>query len=358
MQWSGYWNETLLRWYSEGLSLPKAVTWQEFYSPPFQADPVKDFFGFEQPVEFVPIDFGPIPRFVSRVVEENMDYRIIIDEMGVKKMVLKDRESIPQFFEFPVKTREDWEKMKVLFDPEDPRRYPKTWGREISDYYNGTDRAIGIREYPYLGIFSMARWLMGPKTLLISFYTDPSLVKDMFNFFADFQMRTAERALKEIKIDFVSFFEDMAYKNGPHISPRMFREFMLPCYEKLVSFFKNHGVDIVMVDSDGDTRLLLPLFIEAGVNCHWPLEAQANMDAVALRKEFGRKLAFIGNIDKRVLAAGKKAIERELEYKLPELIEEEGYIPCVDHGVPPNVSFEDYSYYVSLLKKRIFRSYS
>jgi len=354
MEYEGPWYETLLRWYTEGLPTPKLTRGWEFHYEPIQSDSVGDYFGFERRIQ-VPVDFGPIPRFVSRLVGETEEYNIIVDEMGVKKMVRKDRESMPQFFEFPVKNRDDWEEMKKRFDPEDPRRYPKTWSEELIEYYESLNLPVGIGEYPYFGIFSTARWFMGPENLLKSFFIDPQLVKDMFNFFADFLIKTSERAVKEMRIDFASTFEDMAYKNGPHISPKMFREFMLPAYKKLVGFFKNHEVDIFMVDSDGDTRLLLPLFIEAGVNCHWPLEAQAGMNVVSLREEFGKKLAFIGNIDKKALISGKKAIEREVKYKVPKIIEEGGYIPSIDHNIPPDVPFENYKHYVQILKKYIFK---
>lgn len=93
--------------------------------------------------------------------------------------------------------------------------------------------------------------------------------------------------------------------------------------------------------------------MEAGVNCIYPLEAQSGMDAPTLRKQYGEQLAMIGNIDKRALVAGKAVTRRELRSK-SSLIDDGGYMPSVDHLVPPDISFNKYKYYVSLLRKQLF----
>jgi len=85
----------------------------------------------------------------------------------------------------------------------------------------------------------------------------------------------------------------------------------------------------------------------------YPFEAMANMNVVAVRKLYGKKLALIGGIDKIALIEGKEAIRKEVESKVPSLAEEGGYIPSFDHGVPPDVPFENYRYYMELLKSHI-----
>ena len=82
-----------------------------------------------------------------------------------------------------------------------------------------------------------------------------------------------------------------------------------------------------------------------------PLEAAADMDPVKIRKEYGKDLAFSGGIDKRELAKDKKAIDEELKKKIVPLLETGGYIPTVDHTVPPEISFENFLYYLKLKKE-------
>ena len=106
----------------------------------------------------------------------------------------------------------------------------------------------------------------------------------------------------------------------------------------------------------GDVWKLLPLWIEGGVTVVYPFEVAAGMDIVEVRKAFP-KLGIISGIDKRVIAQGKAAIDRELEAKVPFMLQHGGYIPTVDHHVPPDTSFENFKYYREKLNQ-IIKSYS
>ena len=77
----------------------------------------------------------------------------------------------------------------------------------------------------------------------------------------------------------------------------------------------------------------------------------------ALRKKYGKDLALMGGIDKRILAKDKKSIEVELTSKLPYLLSSGGYIPFIDHNLPPNISFANFEYYMEL-KKELIEQYS
>jgi hypothetical protein len=57
-----------------------------------------------------------------------------------------------------------------------------------------------------------------------------------------------------------------------------------------------------------------------------------------------------GGVDKRVLAKGPRAIDTELTRVKP-LIEEGGYLPHTDHLIPPDVSFQNYIYYIGKLQE-------
>ncbi len=87
------------------------------------------------------------------------------------------------------------------------------------------------------------------------------------------------------------------------------------------------------------------------MNCLYPFEVQAGMDIRNVRKKYGKKLCILGGIDKMALAKDKKAIKKEVLSKVPKLLKEGGYIPLLDHCVPPEVSFENFKYFVKLLKK-------
>jgi uroporphyrinogen decarboxylase len=333
-EWLGYWQETVNRWRGEGL--------------PASADH-HDYFGFDKR-EGISIDHGPIPSYVSRTVQEDDRYRLTETVGGGLRWVarsLKHGSTIPQFIEFGIKTPEDFEKIRDRYDPSDMRRYPKNWGPELMKYYEEIDHPIGIG---LPGIFGNARNMIGLRSLVLMMYRYPDFVKELFDFLADFQIEVARKAVAEAKIDYATLWEDMAYHSGPHISPKQWRHFMLPGYKRITRFLRENGIDVIMVDTDGNNDAITPCFLEGGVNCLYPFEVASNEDAVALRKQYGKKLLIIGNIDKRAVAKGGEALENDVNSKLPFLLEDGGYIPSVDHCVSPDASFQNYSRYVELVK--------
>ncbi len=183
------------------------------------------------------------------------------------------------------------------------------------------------------------------------FYDDPGLIEDMMEHVLYLEMEVIKRTLKDIKIQRAAFWEDMCYKAGPLISPAMVRKFMMPRYKKITDLLHSYGVDVIYLESDGNLNELIPLWLEVGINFVRPLEVAAHNDAVAIRKKYGKDLIIGGTIDKRALARGKAAIREEVISKVPFLLEQGGYFPTVDHSIPPDVTFENYCYYINLMRE-------
>jgi len=358
-EWFGFDDETLIRWSGEGMPRQSLLFQLDSYGGR-RGSSVKfnpGFFNFDLIScvlgEIILIDQGPIPRFVSRTIEKTERYRIFIGSDGVTKKVpiAQPIYTMPQYLDWPVKTPEDWKKLKERFDPNDPRRYPIDWSDELINYYKSVDHPIGLH---LLGFFYTCRQLMGTLPLLKAFYKSPDLIHEIMDFHADFLIESNRKVVESLKsegLDYAAIWEDFAYKHGSHISPKIFSEFMLPNYKKVTDFLKRNGIDVIFVDSDGDVRPLIPSLLEAGVNGLYPLEVSAGMDSVALREEYGKRLLLIGNIDKRALVKGKAAIEEEVKAKIPYLKEKGGYIPSVDHNVSPDIPYQNYVYYIDFLKK-------
>ena len=331
----GYWKETLRRWHKEGLP--------EWVDNNYKAD---IYFGFEAWYWYkVPIKI-PFKSYEYKVLREDERTMIVRDGNGVIQMVFKEGKgvSIPKYIDFPVKDWETWEEYKSRYDL-DGIEYPENW-EQLKEEYEERDYPLGIDAG---GFFGWARSFTGLERLCRLFYTEPELVKDMFEFRTKMILKAIEKAVKEVKLDYAHWWEDMCYKSGPLISPRLFKEFMVPCYKKITEFLRSHGVWLNIVDSDGNIDLLVPLWLEAGINCFFPCEIVAGSDPIYLREKYGKEALFMGGIDKRTLIVGGKAIDRELE-RIKPLVEEGGYIPHVDHRVPADVSYSNYIYY--LKKKR------
>jgi uroporphyrinogen decarboxylase len=192
--------------------------------------------------------------------------------------------------------------------------------------------------------------MVGFERLSLLFYGNPAFVEMMMEDRTELTLRMMEVILDKTTIDWFCFWEDMAYVQGPMISPELFRKFMMPCYQRITDFLHSKGVDLIFVDSDGDISLLIPLWLECGVNGMWPLEVQAGMDVLQLRREYGQDLLLMGGLDKRELMKGKQEIEREILKKVPPLIQDGGYIPRPDHSIPPDVPYDNYQYFMEFLR--------
>jgi uroporphyrinogen decarboxylase len=114
---------------------------------------------------------------------------------------------------------------------------------------------------------------------------------------------------------------------------------------------KSAGVPVYAMDSDGFIGEIIPIWIEAGINACDPIEVAAGNDINEFRKEFGHKIAFRGGVDKRCIAKGGSIIEDEIN-RLSPVIKDGGYIPGCDHGVPSDISWDNFVYYTKLLAKQ------
>jgi len=288
------------------------------------------------------------PTFETRILSEDEHTLTIINEGGQKAKVFKDHpEKMPMYLDHPVADRASWDEYKKRLDPNTPERFPSEWDNYV--------QRMNSRDEPVLmftgGFFGYLREWMGVENLLYLFYDDPVFVEDMMEQVCYLELECVKRVVKDIKVDFVYFWEDMAFKTGPLISPDMFRRFMLPRYKKVTDLLRANGVDVIVVDSDGNIDELIPLWLEGGVNGFWPLEVAAGMDAVAVRKKYGRDAILFGNIDKRALMKDKAAVREEVMSKVPFLLEQGGYFPTVDHQVPPDVPFENYVLFINTLRE-------
>ena len=290
-----------------------------------------------------------VPVFEVKVIKEDERHRIETTYGGQTVEILKEFPwRMPKYLDHPVKDRATWNEYKKRLDPYTPERWPSDWSAYVEKVNNEDCPTMLLLE----GFFNVLRYAMGTEGLLYMFYDDPSLIEDMMDHILYFEIVIAKRAVRDLRIDTARFSEDMGYKSGSLISPDMFKKFMIPRYKQITDLLRSNGVDILQMDSDGNINELIPIwFDECGINLHWPLEVAAGMDGVDLRKKYGKEITLGGNIDKRVFAKGKDAIRKEVLSKVPFLVETGGYFPGIDHAVPPDVSFEDFRYFINLLRE-------
>lgn len=339
---AGVWSQTLDRWVSEGLD-SHDLTWDWFTGTEyFQMDPR----------EFIDVNFGMMPWFEPELIEKTEQYEIRRHHNGVVTKALIEgssggmRACMDQYLSFPVTDTASFREIKKRYRASLGGRYPAMW-KEIMlpRWINRQHPLVLGRNCSTLGFYWRAREWMGTENLSYTWYDEPELMHEMMEFIADFTIEVSRPVLQETTVDYVMLNEDMSMKNGPLLSPTHYREFIFPHMKRLVDFYKSNGVRYIIVDSDGNCEALIPLLMDAGVDCIWPLERVAGMDPIRIRKEYGRDLRLSGGVDKMEIAKGKDAIDRHLAALVP-LIEEGGFIPTIDHTASPDISLESFTYYM------------
>lgn len=333
----GYWEETFPIWHAQGL--PEYVNTNE------RAD---IFFGFELR-EWVPCKVGITPGFDYCVLEEDDRHQVIQDWDGATKMVNKDgASSIPKFLKFPIETRADWDEFKKRLDPNTPGRVPdaETWNI-WKEHSAASEHAAGV----HIGsLFGWVRDWMGFENVSYTIMDDPGLIQDMMDHLTNLTISVIEPLAKDYHLDFAAMWEDMCFNHGPILQPKYFEEWMVPRLRRITDMLRNNDCDVIYVDCDGNINELVSLWLDAGITCMFPLEVRGGTDPLKLREKYGRDILLLGGVDKTRLIAGKDEIKKEIA-RLKPLVEEGGYIPHVDHRCPPDVTYENYLYYLKLKRE-------
>ncbi len=336
------WDEARARWKGEGM--------------PADVDEA-ELFGFDEPVT---VNVGKlgwcVPAFVPAieptVIETTDQYDIVRDNAGRTVRFIKGRRHgfMPTYLKHAVSCEKDWEEdIKPLLSQATPERWDGFDDR-IEGIKAADEKGMMIVQNA-IGGYMYLRALIGPEDVCYMFADNPGLIHKMMQTWLALCDAVSARAQQHVEIDELFFGEDICYNHGLLISPRMVREFILPYYEQLRNNMRSSQTSkrlFLQIDTDGNCEEAIDLYRSIGMNVMSPFEIAAGNDVVAIAKKYP-DLVRKGGIDKRVLAAGKAAIDEYLERIMPFMVERGGYIPMCDHGVPDNVSFEDYLYY----RKRI-----
>jgi uroporphyrinogen-III decarboxylase len=341
--------DRVIRWETIGVDPDTFARWEEEgWTPPADGYDYIRIFDLDL---YAPAFFGShlhpgfYPAFEVKVIEDDGRRQIVQTEAGGTMEQFTDGHmSIPRFLKFAVNTMDDLEKVMPRLDPHNHARVDE-WGWSFD-----MAREQKLPLFVHVpGCFGSHRHLMGFENLMEAYVLDPELIHAMSGAWEALMIGIIDRCRTHGKIDVVHFWEDMCYKNGPLLSPKMFKEYIQPYYKRVCDHALEHGAAGLAVDTDGDCTLLIPLFMEAGINTMEPFEVQSGMDIRKVRETYPG-LVIHGGLDKRALAMDKRAIDAELDAKLPFMLGKGGYIPSIDHVVPPDVPMENWLYFLDRVR--------
>jgi len=357
----GFWNETLDLWASEK-HIPEEIAknWADGNYADFE---ISKIIGFDFNWYNV---FKPIlclwPAFESKIIEELPDgTKKILNGEGVIILQRPGAGSIPADVDHLLKDRDSWEKLylpKLQWSKERVLKAPVIAGRNVLTFEQGGMDFLKKQERSEpLGIYcgSLYGWIRNWLTMEGACYLlvdDEALFDEIVETNADICYQAVKTTLETgVTFDFGHFWEDICFKNGPLISPSVFRKKIGPHYRRICDLLNSYGIDIVSVDCDGCIDALVPIWLDNGVNTMFPIEVGTwNGNIKPWREKFGRSIRGVGGMNKVVFSKDKKAVDSEIS-RLLELVELGGYIPCPDHRIPPDAKWELVVYYCERMRK-------
>ncbi|MCD4824146.1 MAG: hypothetical protein K8S55_06025 [Phycisphaerae bacterium] len=289
------------------------------------------------------------PPFQEEVIDETENHKIIRNRDGLLAEVPKDGQgsSIPHYLKSSVVTADDWKRVKEeRFDVNHPDR--KLDVEAIRKAHPPErDYPVGVDCGSMIG---RVRDMLTFEGLAYACFDYPDMVEDMVETSCVLVENFLDQVLGEIDFDYASGWEDICFKNGPIVSVDFFKNVVMPRYKRINAKLKAHGIDLWYTDCDGDVRPILPYLLEGGINCLFPFEVNGCSHPGELLDEYGKDLRIMGGFDKMQMARGPEAIKKYMESLVP-YVERGGYIPFCDHRCPPDVSQENYFYYLDLKEK-------
>ncbi len=310
------------------------------------------------------------PHIKEFEILKETDAEVVV-RTGFEAVIRKKfADPMPEFLRFETDTIEKVEAFE-FDDPWDDRRYFSTGDNQIAGVGDGFARnsppwietVKDLRpDFPVYGSQCEANEymtrLVGPENLLLWVGLYPER-------FGRFVERTNEFALECLKaqikaadvgpenpglIDGMVIWGDIAYRKDMFFSPDYWRRYYKPGLKAMVDVCHENGLPVIY-HGCGNVSRVFEDFIEIGVDAYNPLEAKAGLDVVDLRRQYGHKIGFCGNMNVIEWAECDKEELKAVVLRKLNAAKGGGLIFQSDHSVPSNVSAENYEYVINLVRE-------
>lgn len=327
----------------------------------------------EEP-DMVPWFDGVDPRVLMKIFGKDVRFdkgEILSEQMEISTSVWE------KIVKAEAKLGIDFVFVSAIFDPAyniklDEKHYVNEWGRihttqlcgDISDGYIGGyldtpekwdafNFAPPVTEWR-MEVFSKAKKLadkyslclvaacgsimevgmeaVGIPQFLKYAYTNPEFVKKVIRHCAKYTLELG-LAYADAGADVLMIYDDYAYHSGPFLSPKLWREYVLPWNKTVISAFHKKGLPVIL-HACGDIRPLMDGIIESGYDAVQPLEATANLNLKEVKERWGNSICLIGNIDINTLSLGtEEDVEKEVKMAIKSAASGGGYMLGSSHGI-------------------------
>jgi uroporphyrinogen decarboxylase len=301
---------------------------------------------FDHDFVLMPPVMGPWPSRAATLGRDDGGRVLRRDDFGLVTADLTDTMTMPTHVECAVKERRDLDRLSFE-DPADESRTAQI-ARDLPE--------VCTRFCPVLklgGPFSRTWRLRGLQQFLEDLAADEPFAREMVGRMTDHLIAVGRAAVERTDLPRVQLHvaDDFASRQAPLLSPATYERVFLPNLARLVAAFHALGFK-VSYESEGNTWPMLDLVEEAGVDGLAYMEPRAGMRIERVRKRFGDRFFFLGNVcNVRVLPSGDRGrVAREV-YRVLSASAEGGYMGLSAHSIGTDVSADTYDYFWGLMDR-------
>jgi hypothetical protein len=273
-------------------------------------------------------------------------------------------QAMPAFLAFETDTIEKMEAF-AFDDPYDDRRFFRGGDDQINGVGDGFARDLApfvarvgavYEDFPVFGSVCEAHemiWrIIGSENVMLWMGMYPEAIARFVERLHEYNLGLLRAQIKAAagRLAGMVIWGDVAYKKGMLFSPTFWREHFKPGVKAMIEECHSQGLPVIY-HGCGNVNRIFEDFIEVGVDAYNPLEAKAGLDAVDLRRRFGHRIGFCGNMDVQVWSAGTHEELRAAVLTKLNAAKGGGFIFQSDHSVPSNVPGESYDYVVKLVRE-------
>jgi uroporphyrinogen decarboxylase len=231
------------------------------------------------------------------------------------------------------RTREDLASMRLAGHAEFLRR--------VDDFLRmQKETGLGVNVYVH-GPFDSTYLSMGYETFFLNLMDDMGFIEEMMDVFTEDAV-VMVKALIARGVTTIELVDDIAYAKGLFISPDIFRRLWVKRMERIIEPIHASNTP-VFFHSDGDATQFIGMVLDLGFLGLNPVEPQCN-DIVALKREYGKRLTLMGNLEiGGVLASGTcDDVRREMRRLLEQMMPGYGYVAMSSNSLANCVVPENY----------------
>jgi hypothetical protein len=186
------------------------------------------------------------------------------------------------------------------------------------------------------------QFIVGFEEFMVKIYEDRDFVEKIISMCMDYYVDIVTVAC-DLGVSFIYIADDIGQKGGLIMSPKVTRELTLRHYERLVNIATSRGVPVAL-HSCGNATAMLPDFIDLGIVMYNPVEPTSGADIYEMKKKYGKKICFSGNIDiAGVLAFGTpEDVMRDVKHHIDALAPGGGYIVTSSHSVMNHIPHDNF----------------